>query len=112
MKIGYKHIIINGLAMVLIMAVLLPSVVKFGHIFENHKHEVCVNQDTTHFHSLDLDCEFYKFKLNNALSFLRFDEGIISVANNFKLLFTYYQSLHTCSIEHIVLRGPPYTFRC
>lgn len=54
----------KGLIITLVMALIVPSFVKFAHAFENHKHEICVKPQKTHFHEFDLDCEFYKFKLN------------------------------------------------
>jgi len=53
------------IAIVLVLAVLLPSAVKLTHAFNHHTHEVCDsdNNTNTHFHESDLDCDFYKFKL-------------------------------------------------
>lgn len=57
------HIAFKSLAVLLAFAVLSPYVVKLSHSFNHHTHEVCEGFSDTHFHSLDLDCEFYKFKI-------------------------------------------------
>ena len=93
----------------LVLAVLLPSVVKLTHAFTHHTHEVCEfdNESTTHFHESDIDCDFYKFKLTE---------------NQFFIVFKYEKSLKTLQLtqkqEHYIsfnnyqqltrfLRGPP-----
>lgn len=97
------------LALVLILAVLLPSAVKLSHVFTHHKHEVCKNDsnDKTHFHELDVDCEFYKFKLNtNYYSGLYAFETIIQ--NNLSKVNTcFYLFLRTHQQNASFLRGPP-----
>lgn len=101
------HIIMNLSAIVLVLVILTPSFLKFAHAFENHKHEVCTNPQTTHFHSLDLDCEFYKFKVQTQaykealdFSFLVFNSFNKSVLLNYNFTFkTHFSSFY--------LRGPP-----
>ena len=56
-----KHIMVFCLS----AAVLFPSAVKFAHTFSHHEHEVCDGESAVHFHELDIDCEFFKFKINN-----------------------------------------------
>jgi len=58
-----NHIVLNVFAAILTISIVIPSAVKFAHAFENHQHEVCTNFSTTHLHQLDIDCEFYKFKI-------------------------------------------------
>jgi ABC-type uncharacterized transport system permease subunit len=100
---------LKGLALVLILAVLLPSGVKLSHIFTHHKHKVCEidSNDQTHFHELDVDCEFYKFKLNtNYYSGLYAFETITQ--NNLSKVNTYfYLFLRTHQQNASFLRGPP-----
>ena len=101
------HIIMNLSAIVLVLVILTPSFLKFAHAFENHEHEVCTNPQTTHFHSLDLDCEFYKFKVQTQaykevlhFSFLEFNSFNKSVLLNYNYAFnTHFSSFY--------LRGPP-----
>jgi len=63
MKYNKQHIGFKLIAIVLLCAIILPAAVKFNHIFENHKHEICKGEPQAHIHEVDLDCEFYKFNL-------------------------------------------------
>ncbi|WP_299109610.1 hypothetical protein [uncultured Winogradskyella sp.] len=101
--------IFKGLAVVLVLAVLLPSAVKFNHIFTHHSHKVCDNDDSTdtHFHVSDFDCDFYKFKLTNNL-FLVFNNYEISPKNTApQQLSSYYISLNNYQQLLRFVRGPP-----
>lgn len=99
---GFKVI-----AIVLIMAILLPIGVKLAHHFNHHEHEVCDGYSETHFHSIDLDCEFYKFKLSKELH-INLDNFAISenVANSY-----FIQTLRVLPYTHqhlsFSLRAPP-----
>ncbi len=64
------------LAIMLVLTVLLPSVLKLTHAFTHHKHEVCDtdNKHETHFHESDLNCDFYKFKLTKTQFFENYQE--------------------------------------
>lgn len=64
MIIKQKQHITQFLILALAAVLVLPSVVKFSHVLSEHEHEVCVDANSSHFHELDIDCEFYKFKLN------------------------------------------------
>ena len=112
------HIIMNISAIVLVLATLTPSFLKFVHAFENHKHEVCTNPQTTHFHSLDLDCEFYKFKVQTQaykealdFSFLEFNHlanSLLGTFNSFnKSVLLNYNITFNTHFSSFYLRGPP-----
>lgn len=107
MRFLRQHIIFKGLTLILVVTFLLPSVVKFMHIFENHQHEVCYGESDAHFHTLDVDCEFYKFKINtpftipeNVASLTVYPEVNIFNTKEYSFL-SEYQSLH------FTRRGPP-----
>ena len=70
----------------LILAVLLPSVIKLTHSFNHSKHEVCDNdnEQQTHFHETDLDCDFYKFKLTKIQFFKLYEFEIRQQTKYFK----------------------------
>ena len=104
-----QHIIFRSIAILLLLAVVLPSVVKFGHVFENHKHEVCSNPSDSHFHEVNVDCEFYKFKLNNTFSFVFNGVIIPQIKNNHKNIFSKYFFINSYKSFGIALRGPPST---
>lgn len=102
-----QHITIKLLAITLVFAVAIPTVVKFAHIFEDHKHEVCTGEKETHIHEIDLDCEFYKFNLNHAFS-INFDSYVfLSVEENFKISSSQYQFISDYQRLPFSLRGPP-----
>lgn len=97
------------IAIVLSLSILLPSAVKLSHVFLHHEHEVCENDNNgdTHFHQVDLECEFYKFKLSKSHYYLVYDYD--DNTNNIIVLesLPYYFSTH--NHQHLTrhLRGPP-----
>ncbi|NRD20191.1 hypothetical protein HNV08_09025 [Winogradskyella eckloniae] len=99
----------KGLAIVLVLAVLLPSAVKLNHVFSHHSHKVCDNDDTsdTHFHETDFDCDFYKFKLTNNLfvEFINYEISSNTVVS--RQLSLYYISLNNYLQTTRFDRGPP-----
>ena len=85
----------------------MPSFVKLAHAFENHKHEVCETPQKSHYHELDLDCEFYKFKLSNAFNFQPEDFSF-SIINQISQVDNLYKSFYNnLQAKHTSLRGPP-----
>ncbi|MFD1061730.1 hypothetical protein ACFQ1Q_00630 [Winogradskyella litorisediminis] len=103
------HIIIKISALLLVLAVLAPSIVKFSHGFQNHEHEICLGESDSHFHSIDIDCEFYKFKLNTQyvhilkpINILEFDVKTSEIKSQYAFISDY-QRLQTS------LRGPPFS---
>lgn len=65
MDLVRTHIAFRLLSFILLVGLLAPSAVKIAHIFEHHKHVVCLGEDSTHIHQVDLDCQFHDFQLNN-----------------------------------------------
>lgn len=108
MKQIQEHILFKCITILLIVTLLTPSMVKVGHVFENHKHDVCIdNLSQTHLHALDLDCEFYKFKLNTkyytTISDFRIEtKEVYSKINN-----TYYYFSYNNQQLSFSLRAPP-----
>ena len=101
--------IFRVLAVTLVLAVLLPSAVKFNHVFTHHTHEVCDNDKSldTHFHESNIDCDFYKFKLTNNL-FLVFNNYEIAPKQTATTqLSSYYISLKNYQHSTRLVRGPP-----
>lgn len=100
--IGFKISLV-----ILLIALLVPSFVKLAHAFETHKHEICETPQKSHYHELDLDCEFYKFKLSNAFNFQPEDYGF-SIINHIVQLDNLYKSFYyNLQIGQRSLRGPP-----
>jgi hypothetical protein len=102
-----QHIGFKLVTLILVIALLLPSLVKLHHAFQDHKHEVCINNIVEHFHELDLECEFYKFKLNTQFSVSFPSVEFVDSINNFKEIISQYHFISTYQKLHLNLRGPP-----
>lgn len=107
MKQSNAHIAYKAFIIVLIIALLVPSFVKFAHIFENHKHEVCENPQKSHYHEFDVDCEFYKFKLNPQTTTIFDDFVTLDIEENYKLITSLYHFINDYQRLSFSLRGPP-----
>lgn len=99
---GFKVI-----ATILIVAILLPTGVKLAHHFNHHKHKVCDGFSETHFHSIDLDCEFYKFKLTKELHFNLHNFTITESVVNSYFIKTLHVLPYTHQHSYFSLRAPP-----
>ena len=55
------HVISKIVVLILSVTLVLPLFVKLDHIFEDHKHEVCITPFTDHFHEFEINCDFHKF---------------------------------------------------
>jgi hypothetical protein len=102
-----EHIIYKFSLVILAIALLTPSFVKFSHVFEEHVHEVCNNQQKVHFHEFDFDCEFYMFKLNKKFIFASNEFQFLNVTENHQPNRSHYQFLSDYQSLHFTLRGPP-----
>ena len=97
------------LAITLVLAVLLPSGVKLSHAFNHHTHEVCESDDDsqTHFHESDIDCDFYKFKLNKNQFFALVNNDENPTNQFLKQEVNYYISFNNLQQLIRFQRGPP-----
>lgn len=102
-----KNIAYKLLAITLLVAVLLPSAIKLEHVFEDHEHEICSDISTQHLHEIDLECEFYKFKLNTEYQIVFNHCKILVEENYFKKDCTPYFFLNNHQQLPFSLRGPP-----
>lgn len=56
------HYILRLFTLLVIVVLMLPMIVKSVFIFEEHHHDICVdNQIDSHLHTKDIHCELYKF---------------------------------------------------
>lgn len=92
---------------VLVMSLLVPTGVKFSHIFTHHHHEICNGEPQTHLHNADLDCSFYKFKLSTPFTIPNFEFEIIPALDNHQSYAGTYSFLSEFQQLHFTLRGPP-----
>ncbi|MEJ6791398.1 MAG: hypothetical protein QNK89_01305 [Lacinutrix sp.] len=102
-----QHIFYRSIAILLLLAVVLPSVIKFAHVFENHKHEVCINPSDSHFHEVDIDCEFYKFKINHNIYITNNSFNLTNPVSFYKTEIKDYNFLSNHQQNSKYLRGPP-----
>lgn len=107
MKQTQTHIIYKSFVIVLVITLLVPSFIKFAHVFENHKHEVCENPQKSHYHEFDVDCEFYKFKLNPQVVSTFTDFIVLDIQENFNLITSQYHFISDYQGLSYSLRGPP-----
>ncbi len=100
----------NFIALSLTIAVALPSFVKLSHTFNHHTHEVCEGDSSLHFHKLDVDCEFYKFKLNNNYEVIDLDIEIFTIEIFDTNLISHKSFLKNKIRLNRFQRGPPFSF--
>ncbi len=101
------HIVSRLAVVILTMVLLVPSVVKFSHVLEDHKHEICKGEYQSHLHEVDLDCEFFKFKLNNTVFFEIANFECFQVEHNQEFSPEHYIFLKGHQQRTAYLRGPP-----
>lgn len=86
---------------------LTPIAVKFSHVFSDHEHEVCIGQNKSHFHEIDMDCEFFKFNINHQATFTTFEFVPFEAYIDQGQLASQYVFLSSYQKLHFALRGPP-----
>ena len=102
-----SHIVFKLSIVILVIAILTPTIVKLAHTLEDHDHIVCTDPQTTHFHSFELDCEFYKFKLQTQ-TFNEFVEiDINEILDFYHIIDSNYQFHTNATVKLCFLRGPP-----
>ncbi len=89
------------------ITLLVPTAVKFSHIFSHHHHEVCEGEPQTHLHNADFDCSFHKFKLSTPFTIPTFEFEFISTEQNHQMYADAYAFLSDYQQLHFSLRGPP-----
>lgn len=99
--------LLAGIAMILCFVLLVPSAVKFLHIFENHQHETCLGEHTTHLHKIDKDCEFYKFKVNQPFTFSNTNYTEVKKDLKTQKIFFNYNFSNSHQPLYFSLRAPP-----
>lgn len=102
-----QHVLFKGLMLLLTVSLLLPSAIKFLHIFEHHHHEVCEGEVDAHFHTLDVDCEFYKFQIISPFTFPENASAIVSFPEIKSIISSDYSFLSEFQRLHFARRGPP-----
>ena len=107
MKEKKTHIISKIAAFALAIAIIAPTLVKFSHGLMNHEHEVCLGKSTSHLHQLDIDCEFYKFKLNTQYVHISKPIMVLETEHLTPKIESRYYFISDYQSLHFSLRGPP-----
>ncbi|WP_341214874.1 hypothetical protein [uncultured Wocania sp.] len=102
-----QHIVFKGITLFIAVVFLVPSVIKFAHVFSHHTHKVCKGYDTTHIHKVDIECDFYKFKLNNNFTYSFFNIDLFLEKNEPQQIASQYYFLSKYQRLQTSLRGPP-----
>ena len=105
-----QHIIFKSFAVLLVLFVLMPSVVKLSHSLSHstHKHEVCLGEKQSHLHTLDVDCEFHKFQLITGFTIPANNYHFLEKQENHQIINSQYQFISEFQQLHFSLRGPPF----
>lgn len=102
-----EHKTFKLIAVLLLVAFILPSAVKFTHAFNHHQHEICLGDATTHLHKYDADCNFYKFQVNKNFTLSNFEAGFFIEKEINAQITKPYAFLSDYQQLHFSLRGPP-----
>ena len=102
-----QHIAFRFATVLIVLCLLLPIGTKFSHVFSHHKHEVCQGENQSHFHEVDMDCEFFKFKINHQITFEAQEFIPVEINDYNEIIISKYLFLSTFQKLHIALRAPP-----
>lgn len=108
MQYNKLHPILRLFTLFVIVTLLMPLVVKSTFIFEEHHHDICVDDQTdSHFHTKDLHCDLYKFTAYNYfISIENYNELPIKQLAS-KTINSNYYFLNNHRSLSFSLRGPP-----
>ncbi|KJD31463.1 hypothetical protein PK35_14660 [Tamlana nanhaiensis] len=102
-----KHITFKFFALLLVGLLCLPTILKLQHSFEHHEHKVCLDDSTTHIHTVDLDCDFHKFQLNHHFTLTEQTFESLPETTPFQNNFKSYSFLKNHQHLYFSLRAPP-----
>ncbi|MBT8394114.1 MAG: hypothetical protein KJN66_04600 [Bacteroidia bacterium] len=102
-----NHIISKAIVLLLSVILLAPVFVKLNHLFEDHRHEVCITPFTNHFHEYEIDCVFYDFTLNTNFLQPLASINIPEVDEFHKPIRSQYHFISDYQQLQFSLRGPP-----
>jgi len=102
-----EHIAFKIITLFIAAVFLVPSAVKFAHIFTHHTHEVCKGYESTHIHKVDIDCDFNKFNLNKNFTFFNFNIDLFLEKSVPQKIISQYHFLSEYQRLQTSLRGPP-----
>lgn len=107
MKDFFKQLSTLVLSLLLVAAILSPTIVKLSHALYEHEEQVCNEIGSVHVHEVEIDCDFQKFQLSPQ-HYPVFTEAIKVYPNFIKENdVNYYSFLSKYQKLHFALRGPP-----
>ncbi|MFT5242487.1 MAG: ABC-type spermidine/putrescine transport system permease subunit II [Glaciecola sp.] len=108
MKNNRLHLILRFFALLAVVVLILPMIVKSVFIFEEHHHDICIDDQTdSHLHEKDFHCEFYKFNFNQNLFFESTINSSKIASEFYPEITAYYTFLKSQKQSTSYLRGPP-----
>jgi len=106
-----NHIVSRLLSLVLVIAIITPTLVKgYHHAFEHHENDTSFQKEVSldaFVYELHSDCELCKFKLNTNFYDTPNVESSTFQQITSSIKVSYYELLHSYSIDASHLRGPP-----
>jgi len=103
-----EHIAFKITTICLALTLLVPTYVKFAHLFSDHKHDICLGEQSTHMHELNIDCDFYKFKLSTDYTFTCHNYTIFKPKKQSLEIASQYEFISEYQRLQTALRGPPF----
>ncbi len=96
-------------SLLMVAAILAPSIIKLGHaLYEHNQENQCIAYGTNHIHDANLDCDFHDFTLANKVLFnssLTYIPVEIPEIRYTTINYTFVYKPHKISFQ--ALRGPP-----
>ena len=98
-----KHI-----ALLFLIAVVLPSLLQLEHVFENHSHNMCTSDYEHHFHADDdFDCSQLHYQITVFSDGLSYVNDIIAINSYLRKYNKQPQKNKLTLFSKIFSRGPP-----
>ena len=86
----------------------VPAGAKIAHIFTHNNHKVCLGENSTHIHKVDLDCEFQKFSINHIFILSEEFDQLFQISSPTRIYNVTYKFLNNHRPLSFSLRGPPF----
>lgn len=107
MKVFKSHIVSTIASLLIIAAILTPSIIKLSHAIYEHEEQQCESVGSLHVHEVELDCDFQKFKLSPQYHIVLTVIEKLPAPVIKEKSFDLYSFLSKYQKLHFALRGPP-----
>ena len=107
MKVFKSHIVSTIASLLIIAAILTPSIIKLSHAIYGHEEQQCKIIGSLHVHEVEQDCDFQKFKLSPQYHIILADIEKLSTPVIKEKNLDLYSFLNKYQKLHFELRGPP-----